>query len=157
MPAKRRRLFTGTLWLLKAALVIYAIGAVLSSIRLGMLVAFGPEPWPKGTQIDVSVAALVMIALAVPVFMNLLAVVRSGQAGTPFTPENGTRLRWIGIFLTAGYVAHPILVFLADSSRAPEALIASLAKGLLPVLLCFVVAHIFDIGTDLREDLEGTV
>lgn len=157
MSAKRQHVYVATQWLIKGALIVYGIGAVLSLIRLAMLAFFKPAPWPQGTHLDVSAAALIMTILMVPVLVSLLAVVRSAHAGAPFTAENGRRLRRIGWLLIAACVVQPVLVAFADPSMAVQAFIAATGKGLIPVMLCFVVAHCFDVGRDMREDLEGTV
>lgn len=103
------------------------------------------------------VSGLMATALLLPVLGKLLAILSSVTDGDPFTHANGGRLRAIGWLLLSAYIVTlgiSLIVFPAPLARL---LNMTTLIGLVAVLLFFVVAHVFDIGADMRADLDGTV
>lgn len=92
---------------------------------------------------------------------RLLAIVLTVNQGDPFVAQNATRLQQIawavlalellrlGVGLVEALVSSPAMPLDLDGSFSPTPWLA--------VLLLFVLARVFDHGTRLREDLEGTV
>jgi hypothetical protein len=115
-----------------------------------------------------SLRAVVVLGLAGAyiawrVLRELLAIVDTVRDGDPFVAQNARRLQaiawWVlageGVRLMVGAVAY------AAAKAAPE-LRMDIDVGFsfapwLAVLLLFVLARVFDLGTRMRADLEGTV
>ena len=99
---------------------------------------------------------LIMVPLAHVALAKLKAIVASVRAGDPFVGANAQRLTaiaWalLGIMtcdLAFGYVS---LVTDEQMGWSPS------LTGWLAVLLLFVLARVFDHGTRLRDEMEGTV
>lgn len=112
-------------------------------------------------------ARLIMVIgiLGVPlthrVLTRLQAIVATVSEGDPFVAGNATRLQQIAwavfgielLHLCVGIVLH---IVSSPSARLDIDWSFSLAPWL-AVLLLFVLAQVFDHGTRLREELEGTV
>lgn len=104
------------------------------------------------------------IAAAVIVWVvlhRLLAIVRTVQRGDPFVAENATRLREIAWGVLGLELLHIAIVALASWSSTPRTRIdirwtLDVAQWL-TVLLLFVLAHVFEQGARMRDDLDGTV
>jgi hypothetical protein len=108
----------------------------------------------------IMVIGILSIPLAHLILTRLRAIVDTVQAG-PFIIENADRLRAMGWALVGLEVLH-IGVGIASKALA----FAGLATGItwnfsatrwLAVLMLFVLARVFEQGTQMREDLEGTV
>lgn len=165
----KNRLFSITQFLLKAALVlngfvILAMGAgffLIGATPDRMKIKVGPASILAADTPGLAVFALcqmiVISALMFPILTKLLAVVGTASAGDPFTRENGARLRAIGWLLLISYGIQTVTVSLGLPGGEWLAFLLSPWRGLAPVLLFFVVAHIFDQGAEMRSDLEGTV
>ena len=104
---------------------------------------------------------LASIPLAQVVLKRLLDVVETVRRGDPFVHENAERLRRIAwavlgmelLYLAVGVVAR----YASEGAQTLDiGWDFSLARGL-TVLLLFVLAQVFEQGTRMREDLEGTV
>ena len=108
-----------------------------------------------------AVIGLCAIPLAHVLYTRLLAIVRSVRAANPFVPENAVRLQtiaWALLGLQLLHLAAGAVAWLASSKTAPVDIDWNFSvTGWLAVLLVFVLARVFDHGTKLREDLEGTV
>ncbi|MBV1917646.1 MAG: DUF2975 domain-containing protein [Sphingomonadaceae bacterium] len=88
-------------------------------------------------------------------------IVISVSDGDPFIPENATRLRnmaWLSVavqLLTfpaaalTGWLAHVAHTAYFDSKFS--------LGGILLALVLFVLARVFRIGAEMREDLDGTI
>lgn len=165
----KSRLFAITQFLLKAALVIN--GIVILCMIIGLAgIAIAPERMSiKAGPGSISAVdrpflasfamcqMIIISALMFPILTKLLAVVRTAIAGDPFTRENGARLRSIGWLLLISYGLQTVIVSIGLPGAEWIAFLMSPWRGLAPVLLFFVVAHIFDQGAEMRSDLEGTV
>jgi hypothetical protein len=110
---------------------------------------------------------LVMVigVLAAPVtnvaLTRLLAIVSTVSLGDPFVAENATRLQqiaWAVLGLELLHLCVGIVEASVSSGAAPLDLDWNFSlTPWLAVLLLFVLARVFDHGTRMREELEGTV
>lgn len=106
---------------------------------------------------------LLGIVMAVAIFVMLRALGRimaTLSGGDPFIPDNAARLRTIGwsllfiqlLDLPAWVIARHVP---ALGAAAPDGGVSP--AGWLAVLMSFVLARVFMVGTRMRDDLEGTV
>lgn len=95
------------------------------------------------------------LGLGLPLLRQALAIVDSARSGDPFVPENARRLRVMGWLL----LAINIVMTLAMSAALHRGIsFPPLSfSSLLTTLMVFVIARIFDTGSRMRSDLEGTV
>lgn len=107
------------------------------------------------------VGAIAGMWIIVMVINRLSLIVASVREGDPFIRINAQRLRNIGWLLVGLQVWGLILGGLGTwvAKRFEDANIdfSISLSGLLAVLLCFVLAHVFDQGAAMRDELEGTV
>ena len=98
--------------------------------------------------------------LAHVILTRLLAIVESVPIG-PFITVNAERLRTMGWAVLGLELLHIVVgVVAATTSSRAEPIGVSWsfsATRWIAVLLLFVLAHVFEQGTRMREDLEGTV
>ncbi|MGQ0558035.1 MAG: DUF2975 domain-containing protein [Sphingosinicella sp.] len=93
------------------------------------------------------------VALSHLILVRLRAIVATVGAGDPFVAANAERLRAIAWALLGIALLH-----LAVGAAAPLDIGWSFnMSGWLAVLLLFVLARVFELGTAMRADLEGTV
>ena len=92
---------------------------------------------------------------------RLLAIVETVRSGDPFVAENAARLHttaWALLGLEVLHLAVGAIAAAASSPSQPLDLDWNFSvTGWLAVLLLFVLAQVFDHGTRMRDDLEGTV
>jgi hypothetical protein len=92
---------------------------------------------------------------------RLLAIVETVRRGDPFVAGNAARLQttaWALLGLELLHLAVGAIAAAASSPSQPLDLDWNFSvTGWLAVLLLFVLARVFDHGTRLRADLEGTV
>jgi hypothetical protein len=92
---------------------------------------------------------------------RLLAIVETVRHGDPFVAGNAARLQttaWALLGLELLHLAVGAIAAAVSSASQPLDLDWSFSvTGWLAVLLLFVLARVFDHGTRMREDLEGTV
>ncbi len=140
--------------LLVASLV--AKGFVMEA--LGMQPVGGSSPMAAGRV--VMVIGILSTPLAHVVLTRLLDIVNTVRHG-PFVPVNASRLRTMGWALLGLEVLHlgvGAVSMMVSTDAQPINLGWSFsATRWLAVLLLFVLARVFEQGTRLREDLEGTV
>lgn len=100
------------------------------------------------------------VPLANLVLARLLAMVTTVRDGAPFIPANSARLQAIAwallaiqiLNLAVGAVCASVsMTYPLDIGWSPS------VDGWLSVLLLFILARVFDAGTKMRIDLEGTV
>jgi hypothetical protein len=122
---------------------------------------------PTGTNGVIAGARAIMIAglIGVPlvhvILGRLLAIVRTVRAGDPFVPENAERLKHIAWSVLGLEVLHTVIASIAISISTAEMPIdirwrLNLTRWLV-VMLLFVLARVFEQGTRMRDDLDGTV
>lgn len=113
----------------------------------------------------VLVGAAGLLALGVYFLLLLRRIVNSVGEGDPFIPENADRLSrmaWVAIIGQAAAVPVGIAVIwiagiAADSDEHVQADFGFSGTGVLLVLILFILARVFRRGTEMREELEGTV
>jgi hypothetical protein len=92
---------------------------------------------------------------------RLLAIVETVRRGDPFVAGNAARLQttaWALLGLELLHLAVGAIAAAVSSASQPLDLDWNFSvTGWLAVLLLFVLARVFDHGTRLRDDLEGTV
>lgn len=100
-------------------------------------------------------------SLAHLLLTRLLAIVETVRRGDPFVPGNAARLQttaWALLGLELLHLAVGAIASAASSPSQPLDLDWNFSvTGWLAVLLLFVLARVFDHGTRMRADLEGTV
>ncbi|MCB2079608.1 MAG: DUF2975 domain-containing protein [Novosphingobium sp.] len=96
-------------------------------------------------------------------FLHLLRIVRSVGEGDPFVPANADRLTAMAwLMLAINVIGLPLAALGAwiAATVGEEPGTADVGVdfgGLLLILTLFILARVFRHGTQLREDLEGTV
>ena len=114
-----------------------------------------------------------LMILAIPItyamhriFRAIGSIIDSAIAGNPFVEHNAVLLRTIGwallaiqiLNLVSGFLFARLVVALGESAAVGESVGADLAlTGWLAALLMFVLAHIFEHGARLRDEVDGTV
>jgi hypothetical protein len=129
--------------------VFAALGAdvanarLIHGMRLIMVIGIGSAP------------------LAHILLTRLLAIVETVRFGDPFVTGNAARLQttaWALLGLELLHLAVGAIAASASSESQPLNIDWNFSiTGWLAVLLLFVLARVFDHGTRMRDDLEGTV
>ena len=92
---------------------------------------------------------------------RLLAIIETVQRGDPFVADNATRLQTMARALLGLELLHlavgAIAAAASSGSQRLDLNWSFSVTGWLAVLLLFVLARVFDHGTRMRDDLEGTV
>lgn len=109
--------------------------------------------------------AAALMALGIYFLLLLRRIVNSVGEGDPFIPENADRLSrmgWVAIIAQAtavpvGIAFIWIVGIAADSDEHIHEDFGFSATGILLVLILFILARVFRKGTEMREELEGTV
>jgi len=101
------------------------------------------------------------IPLAYLILARLLAMVQTVRAGDPFIPENAHRLQRIAQALLGIQLLNLAVGAVCAAASTPTNPLdigwSPSVDGWLAVLLLFVLARVFDLGTQMRADLEATV
>lgn len=127
---------------------------------------FQIPPPPETERVLRAFRAIMLLGIAtVPlnfVILNrLLAIVETVRFGDPFVGANAHRLQTIGWVLIALNLFSIVIGAIAAFASTPAYPIDMDAgfslNGWLAVLLTFVLARVFAAGSEMREDLEGTV
>lgn len=178
--ASKAHLFTVTHWLLKAATWLNLFGLVVLALALGAIagmmlgiipVTIPPEELQKVSMplhqvllIAFGLLAALWVALALVAlgFHITTRIVESAISGNPFVAENAQRLELIGALLLTiqgiGFIVNAIMNSLPKELEGHLGLdLGPSPIGMLSVLLIFVLAQIFRHGSEMREELEGTV
>jgi putative exporter of polyketide antibiotics len=171
-------LFAVTRWLLRVATLFSLFLIAVLSLALGALVLamLGlvhlpiPANEVQGMAIGqifeagaLAVAAgIFCIALAAYVFLLTARIIDTASAGDPFVTENADRLNRIACLLLAMQAVG--LLFNLVMNLFPDKIADNIsfgfdvsANGILAALLIFVLAQIFRRGSEMRNELEGTV
>jgi hypothetical protein len=127
-----------------AALGVHVTNArLILGMRLIMVIGIGSVP------------------LAHILLTRLLAIVDTVRRGDPFVAGNAARLQttaWALLGLQLLHLAVGAIAAAASTPSQPLDLDWNFSiAGWLAVLLLFVLARVFDYGTRMRDDLEGTV
>ena len=109
----------------------------------------------------IAVLGLVTIPLNYAILKRLLSIVETVRAGDPFVAANASRLQTIAWSLLALQLLSPVIGAIAKTVSTPAHPVDIDAgfsiNGWLAVLLTFLLARVFAEGTQMREDVEGTV
>ena len=120
-----------------------ANASLIHGMRLIMVIGVGSAP------------------LAHILLTRLLAIVETVRLGDPFVAGNAARLQttaWSLLGLELLHLAVGAIAAAASSESQPLDIGWNFSiTGWLAVLLLFVLARVFDHGTRMRDDLEGTV
>lgn len=149
------------------------MGALIMALLIASLIAeawvmrtLGVPPALSNSVLFIGMRLIMVIGIcAVPVvhfvLTRLLMIVETVSTGNPFVAANAARLQSIAWALLALELMHFAVGAIAASvSSAAVPLNISWGFSLtrwLAVLLLFVLAHVFEQGTRMREELEGTV
>ena len=167
---------SGTLSLTRRFLrLLIALNLVMGTLILILLIAsLLAETWvmnalgvPPGDAGMIRGGRLIMllgigaVPLAHRVLSRLLAIVETVRTGDPFVAGNAARLRGIAWAVLGLELLH-LAVGAVAAAVSTEAAPLDVGWGFSPtrwlaVLLLFVLAGVFEQGTRMRADLEGTV
>lgn len=151
------------------ALYALAIGALLVATLVAPDLLFRALVGLKGAgtwELHAALRSVVVIGIAgayvvYRVLRELQAIVGTVRDGDPFVADNARRLQAIAWWVLAGEVLRLLVGAIAWSvSRYVQPLHMHVGFSFAPwlaVLLLFVLARVFDEGTRMRDDLEGTV
>lgn len=150
-------------WIYGAA--ILALLAISPNARW-IMSAFELTPSPQADRLIWGLRVIALVGLCtIPLhylfLKRLLAIVETVRAGDPFVAANATRLRGMAWTLLTLQCLSILIAGIASfvSTRAyPLDVDAGFSiNGWLAVLVLFLLAHVFAEGTQMREELEGTV
>jgi hypothetical protein len=150
-------------WLSGAA--IFTLLALSPNARW-IMSAFDLAPSPDTDRLIWGLRAIAFIGLcAIPLndlfLKRLLAIVDTVRAGDPFVAANATRLRAMAWTLLVVQCLSIVIGGIASAISTPAHplhLDAGFSvNAWLTVLLVFILAQVFAEGTQMREELEGTV
>lgn len=100
--------------------------------------------------------AALMLFIGTRFFGKLLALMRTVH-GDPFVPENAVRLRAMAWLLLGMEVLGYLLGLISHMAVKESAGFEFSITGLIAVLSLFVLARVFTRGTELRDEIEGTI
>lgn len=104
---------------------------------------------------------LILLTLAFLLLRHLSALIDTVDQGSPFIPENAKRLRTMGWLVLAmqglAFLALPFASWLHHALPHGEVKFSVDLTGILTAMLLFILARVFDRGTQLEADIEGTV
>jgi hypothetical protein len=150
-------------WLMGAAIV--ALLVATPNARW-IMEAFKLTPSPDADRLvlglrAVAVLGLVTIPVNYGILTRLLAMVETVRAGDPFVATNAERLRTIAWSLLTLQLLSIVIGTIGKAVSTPAHPVNFDAgfstSGWLAVLLTFVLARVFAEGTNMRDELEGTV
>ena len=131
-----------------------------------VLSALDLAPSPEADRVIMGLRAIALFGIAaVPlnyiVLKRLLAIVDTVRMGDPFVAANAQRLQAIAWALLVLQVLSVVIGAIGSSVSTPAHPLDIDAgfsiSGWLAVLLTFLLARVFAEGTQMRDDLEGTV
>jgi hypothetical protein len=149
----------------------FLIGALLLATLLypplimkALGVPEGQGAWELRTALrTIIVIGLIGAYVAYRVLREVLAIIDTVRAGDPFIADNVRRLHAIAWWVLVGEVLRllvGIVAWAADRAVPSFGIDFDIAFSITPwlaVLLIFVLARVFEQGTLMRTDLEGTV
>jgi Protein of unknown function (DUF2975) len=176
----KQHLFAVTRWLLKAAATLSVVIAALAILVLGAVSVIAVHPGldlPPKLEFVARADVLRFAALALTgglisavliflAFRAAIEIVETAIAGDPFVNQNAKRLARIG-WLLLGLHFLSVLGTLAVSALVPKNLPAHVTINIanpevslthiLTILFIFVLAQIFEHGSEMREQLDETI
>lgn len=158
MVALVEKLLTVLIWLNLAFAALFVFFLVLSF-------ALADQIHARNIAISANDLNATRIAFVIGIFIvplahialeRLRAIVRTVRGGDPFVPANARRLTAIAWALLGIMILDLAFGIMAAALHTQFGWSFSLT-GWLAILLLFVLARVFDHGTRLRDDVEGTV
>ena len=163
-----RLILTFLIWFTLAAAIactllipiaIFKHGAVVRDLA-GSGIQAGALPW----MVLLLLLGIAMAVLGFFFFRLLRRIVDSVGEGDPFVPVNADRLRamgWLSLGLQGVIVAAtPLMLWFDALPQKPNVHQGDSGfsiGALVTALLLFVLARVFRVGSQMREDLEGTI
>ena len=150
-------------WLMGAVILVLLL---ITPNEQWIMKAFKLSPSPEAERLVMGLRVIAVLGLgAIPVnyviLKRLLAMVETVRAGDPFVAANAGRLKVIAWALLTVQILSIIIGAIGKAVAIPGHPLHINAgfstNGLLAVLLTFLLARVFAVGTLMREDLEGTV
>ena len=124
-------------------------------------IAIIEAPTPTGLLVPVKLIRYGMFGIIIWVMFLMRQIVRSVGKGQPFIPENGKRLRWIGlsILLIIGFdFLHDILLNLFITPRLTfDSIVFETSnhfdfRFILLALVILVIGEAFRIGAEMKKE-----
>ena len=145
--------------------LIFALLVASLIARTWVMTALGVKPSDNQSLIlgarSIMVIGIAGVPLMHVVLSRLLAIVETVRDGDPFVAENAERLQriaWSVLGLEVLHIAVMTIATAVSTETTPIDIKWRLnVARLVTVLLLFVLARVFEHGTRMREDLEGTV
>ena len=162
-------LLTVTEWLLRigialiALTILVALGAVLALLLFPdqQLAPRLSAPGTMGWVIAAVAISVVMLALYLRFVQLLARIVATVRTGDPFQPENADRLdrmAWLTLAVQGCLlVLAPLVSVIASRISEIRSNFDVSFDGLVMALVLSILARVFRRGTQMRDDLEGTV
>jgi hypothetical protein len=157
-----------TQFLLNLIIVVMAVVLLAGLVAVPALLLLpaeqlGPEIGARGTAGWVAAGAamlVVLCTLGIAFIRALTRIIGSVGDGDPFRPDNADRLSQMGWIALAVQVC--ALIFVPISQTIAERVgggagIDPAFDSLILALVLFILARVFRRGTQMRDDLEGTV
>jgi hypothetical protein len=145
-------------------LLILALLVASLIARDWVFTALGADPgdasWVLGSRL-IMLLGIASVGLAHLLLTRLLAIVETVRSGDPFVGSNAARLQTAAWALLGLEVLHQVVGVIARAISSPSHPLdvdgGFAVTRWLAVLLLLVLARVFEHGTRLRDDLEGTV
>jgi Na+-transporting methylmalonyl-CoA/oxaloacetate decarboxylase gamma subunit len=150
-------------WFMGAAIVALLVATPHEE---WIMSAFKLSPSPDTSRLIMGLRAIAILGLAVVplnygALKRLVAIVETVRAGDPFVATNASRLRaiaWVLLVLQLLSIVIGAIGKMISTPAHPVDLDAGFSvNGWLAVVLTFLLARVFEEGTQMRDDLEGTV
>jgi hypothetical protein len=145
-----------------AVAFLAGVGAVLTGSASEITKALAGAP-PEAVSWLAGICALASVMLMLSLFFlfQLIRIVNSVGEGDPFRPDNATyltRMAWLALAVQLVSAAIAPLTFLLSQHIDDVNVEGGLSlNGVALVLVLFILARVFRKGTEMREELEGTV
>ncbi len=162
-------LLTVTQLILRIGMVILGIGIVLAAgAAIALIVIPDQQLMPRlsdGNAIWLVIAGAALVGVMMTLYLfflrHLSRMVATVGTGDPFQPENADRLQkmaWLTLILQGCmFVLAPLVTMIMDRIGEKGGGLELSFDSLLLALVLFVLARVFRRGTQMRDDLEGTV
>ncbi|MEP6729974.1 MAG: DUF2975 domain-containing protein [bacterium] len=145
-------------WLFGAAVLCLLIASFLAEAWVAR--ALGVDHMLVGARL-IMMIGIAATPVAYVVFSRLLSIVETVRAGDPFVTSNAQRLQTIAWAVLALELSRFVVVAIANAVSTPaQPIDIRLNFSVTPwlaVLLLFVLARVFEHGTRMREELDGTI
>jgi hypothetical protein len=146
--------------------IVLAILVGLFAAERWMMMALGLPSTAESAALMIQgmrmIAALGLVGVPMNfiVLSRLLAMVNTVRTGDPFVAQNAARLQAIAYAVLGQQLLQLVIGTIARSVSTPThplRISAFSTGGWLAVVLLFVLARVFAEGTQMRDELEGTV